>query len=120
MIERTTDFGDFWKAYPRKVGKLDAQKAYAKARTQASAAEILDGVTRYIAGKPGYADWAHPATWLRAGRWMDEYGTTSAPVTTPTVDWFEECKRLHGLSCGERLHHYHRMQIDAAKAQGSL
>lgn len=118
MIERTTDFGEFWKAYPRRVGKLDAQRAYAKARTQASAAEILDGIARYVANKPDYADWAHPGTWLRAGRWMDEY---SGPATKQAsdADWFEECKAMHGGACEGRMRHHIRKQLDAGKAQAS-
>ena len=113
MNERTSDFDGFWAAYPRRVGKLDALKAYGKARTQASAAEILNGVRRYIANKPTYADWAHPGTWLRAGRWMDEYG--AAPLSTaPQVDWWDECKAIHGGACEERMRHHHRMLIEKA------
>ena len=66
------EFDHWWKAYPRRVGKLAAQKAYAKARRSASAAELLEGVKAYIASKPAYADWCHPTTFLTQGRWMDE------------------------------------------------
>ena len=117
MNERTTDFEGFWAAYPRRVGKLDALKAYAKARTQASAAEILDGVRRYIANKPSYADWAHPGTWLRAGRWMDDYAPQTAPYAE--VDWFQECKELHGGTCEGSLRHIHRVKMDAYKAESA-
>ena len=68
-----SDFDTFYAAYPRRVGKLDAIRAYAKARTVATADEILAGVALYQANKPEYADWCHPATWLNKGRWMDEY-----------------------------------------------
>lgn len=67
-----TDFERFWAAFPRRVGKLNAMKAYAKSRKTASAEDILAGVERYIARKPEYADWCHPTTWLNQGRWMDE------------------------------------------------
>lgn len=117
MNERTEEFTTFWAAYPRRVGKLDALKAYTRARTQASAAEILDGVARYIAGKPAYADWAHPGTWLRAGRWMDEYATPKQATTD--VDWFEECKAMHGGVCEGRMRHHVRKQLDAGKARAS-
>ena len=33
----------------------------------------------------------------------------------PDVDWFEECKRLHGGACEERLKHHHRMLIDQSR-----
>lgn len=73
MFSATDDFNAFWSAYPRKVGKFDAKKAYAKARVIATADEILAGVETYKRCKPDYADWCHPATWLNKGRWLDEY-----------------------------------------------
>mgnify|MGYP001616411375 CR=1 FL=1 len=75
------DFTEFWAIYPRKVGKLAAEKAYAKARQVASQEELLAGVERYKRNKPGYADWCHPRTWLVQGRWLDEY----APAEQPKV-----------------------------------
>jgi len=71
MVE-TAAFEAFWKTFPRHVGKLAALKAYTKARTIATAEEILDGVERYKRTKPPYADWCFPATFLNQGRWMDE------------------------------------------------
>lgn len=67
-----SEFDQFWDIYPRRTAKLSAVKAFAKARKLASLEDILSGVNRYIASKPFYADWAHPASWLNAGRWMDE------------------------------------------------
>jgi len=69
------DFEAFWRAYPRKVGKLAAERAYGKARKLATAEELLAGVARYR--KPSYADWCHPTTWLNQGRWLDEPGTAA-------------------------------------------
>lgn len=113
-MQHIQDFVVFWKSYPKKAGKIDAQKAYDKARTQASAAEILDGVAVYIANKPAWQEWAHPGSWLRAGRWMDEYAPTAKPA--PAEDWWDECKRLHDGTCQERLRHHHRMAIDKSRA----
>lgn len=67
-----SDFGTFWLTYPRRTGKLAAEKAYRKARMIASAEQILDGVTAYRENKPAYADWCMPTTFLNQGRWMDE------------------------------------------------
>jgi hypothetical protein len=74
-----SDFEDFWLAYPRKVGKLDAMKAYGRARTLATQDELLAGVQQYLLHKPEYADWCHPATWLNKGRWMDDYTPVQQP-----------------------------------------
>jgi len=110
-----TDFDTFYAAYPRRVGKLDAIRAYAKARTVATADEILAGVALYKANKPEYADWCHPATWLNKGRWMDEY---DAPAPVPVeADWFAECQQLHDGSCGGKLRHHNRIGMDAYMAK---
>jgi hypothetical protein len=65
------DFEDFWAEYPRRVGKLAAERAYRAARKLASAQTILDGLvlTRF-AKDPQFIP--HPSTWLNQGRWMDE------------------------------------------------
>ena len=114
-----SDFDVFWAAYPRRTAKFAAQKAYARARTVASAAEILAGVEAYKRRKPEYADWCHPATFLNQGRWMDEDDAPSLPLA-PSVsdDWFHECQTLHGGSCGGSLKHRTRMVVDQQKAKG--
>lgn len=64
-------FEEFWKAYPRKVGKLKARKAYAQALKQATSAEILAALSVTVwDDNPKYRP--HPTSWLNAGRWMDE------------------------------------------------
>jgi len=117
MIERTREFDDFWNAYPRRVGKIAAQKAYAKARRIASAGEILKGVAAYTAHKPEYADWCHPTTFLTQGRWMDEYAVRVTRAAG--ADWFDECKVMHGGVCEGQMRHHIRKQLDAGKAQAS-
>ena len=67
-----TGFDEFWALYPRRCGKLKAEPAYRKALKLASHEDIMNGVRRNLESKPVYADWAHPTTWLNAGRWMDE------------------------------------------------
>jgi hypothetical protein len=62
-------FLEFWEVYPRKVARGDAQKAYLKALSRASHAEILAGAKRY---KPDPKFTKHPATWLNADCWLDE------------------------------------------------
>lgn len=65
------DFEAFWLAYPRKVGKHDARRAWARAAKQASAAAVMAGLARHqFNPDPRYVP--HPATWLNGGRWQDE------------------------------------------------
>lgn len=106
-----TEFDLFWQRYPRKVAKLDALKAYTGARKMASAADILAGVERYLIGKAAYADWCHPATFLRSGRWMDEADT---PVVVDRQFWGDICQARHGGSCASRWDHEMKMREQAS------
>lgn len=62
-------FGEFWKSYPRRVGKYAAMRQYKKALKLTSSAEILRATKKYAVeryGKPSEFT-KHPATWLNAG-----------------------------------------------------
>lgn len=67
-------FKAFWDAYPRKVGKDDAFKAFGKAVKRAPFDEILAGISRYAVDPnlPDVEFIPHPATWLNGGRWADD------------------------------------------------
>lgn len=74
-------FTEFWQAYPRKVGKGAAEKAWAKANPDLQAVLTAlawqtkqDGWT-----KDGGAFIPHPGTYLNQRRWEDE-----KPATTST------------------------------------
>ena len=71
-------FAEYWAVYPRKVGKLDAQKALKKALKLDTFENIMSGLRSY--------KWPedkqfipYPATWLNAGRWMDEVEKPQSP-----------------------------------------
>jgi hypothetical protein len=76
------DFVLFWRAYPRKVGKPKALKAWQKLRPP------LDRVLAALAWQVPSPDWLeaggkyipYPEAYLNAGRWDDE------PVNLPNVD----------------------------------
>ena len=64
-------FADFWKAYPRRVGKGAAVRAYVKVGGQSVLPDILKDLKR--------REWPedvqyipHPATYLNQWRWLDE------------------------------------------------
>jgi hypothetical protein len=67
-------FEGFYSAFPKKVGKGSAKKAYRNALKRASAEEILAGAKRYAAQRAGQDPQytAGPAPWLNADRWLDE------------------------------------------------
>jgi hypothetical protein len=69
-------FDEFWSAYPRKVGKEDALKAFVKISPDA---ELLAVMLKAIAAQSKSEQWAkdrqfipHPATWLNGKRWQDD------------------------------------------------
>lgn len=67
-------FEAFWNAYPRKVGRGAARKAWGKASAIATTGEIMVGLQRYkesLIGKDAQFI-AHPSTWLNQQRWLDE------------------------------------------------
>jgi hypothetical protein len=89
----TDGFDDWWKQYPKKVGKLDAQKAYRAAIKQGATPQaLLVGLQRHNASwktkntERQYIP--HPASWLRKGRWEDELDTPTpgAPQATPVIN----------------------------------
>jgi hypothetical protein len=93
--EAIKPFDQFWAAYPRRVGKVDAQKAWTKIKPDAVLlALILNAIEKQKEG----ADWRkedgqfipHPATWLRAGRWLDEVRPYVNPPPKLPAGWWTD------------------------------
>ena len=90
----SVDFLKWWEAYPRKVGKLRAEKCYALAvkqlgkregmRSNEAQARLLQAAKdfRLRAEKMQPEFVPHPATWLAQGRWDDE---PDQPLTSTTA-----------------------------------
>jgi len=65
------DFEAFWSAYPRKVGKGQAKRAFGAAIRKTTIGAILAALeTAQFSADPRYQP--HPATWLNGDRWLDE------------------------------------------------
>jgi hypothetical protein len=83
------DFTEFWAAYPKKVAKLDAQKAWNKLTPEDrfAAVQALSIHVRYwqIAGT-AKEFMPHGATWLHGRRWEDEL---EMPAATNGHDWMK-------------------------------
>lgn len=73
---KPTDFDAFWSAYPRKVGKKAALKAWQHAKDRPPLADLLASIEANKAGDAWTRDGGqfipHPATWINQGRWEDE------------------------------------------------
>jgi len=86
--ELMTMFENWWAIYPRKVGKLEAQKQFTKIMRAPGAPTIqnlIDGTHALIAEKREQRFVPHPSTWLRQGRWDDER-VGDAPAVDVAVD----------------------------------
>lgn len=68
-------FEKFYSVYPRKIARLDAEKAWRQMSRQYDPEKIIDGAEKFArlcdaeAKEKQYIP--YPASWLRAGRWMD-------------------------------------------------
>ena len=86
--KRNTDilplFDRFWGAYPRKVSKADARKAFAKLNPDT---ELVEDMLRALDWQKRLPEWTkdggqfipYPATWLNARRWEDEPEGSATP-----------------------------------------
>jgi hypothetical protein len=81
-LAKPNGFARFWEAYPNKVAKVAAEKAYAKALKAIPGPDppsvILAGVERAKASRQWREGFIpHPATWLNRGSWDDEPAETT-------------------------------------------
>lgn len=78
-----SSFDQFWAAYPRKVAKGAARKAFQRAMSLTTLETILEALTWQRTQpqwmKDGGEFIPYPASWLNAERWADE------PFETPMV-----------------------------------
>lgn len=69
--ETRARFAEFWTLFPNKVGKRDAEKAFAAALRRAPFEAIMAGLRRYVA-KTDDRPWCNPTTFLNQDRWEDQ------------------------------------------------
>ena len=73
-------FDEFWEVYPRKTGKIEAERKFESALKKAEPEHIIEGPKQYAAQvkdtDPQFI--ARPRTWLHHGRWADEDVSTAA------------------------------------------
>lgn len=83
LTRYSSPFVQFWEAYPRKVGKDAAWRAWK--RIQPALAPILAALSwqrNSMGWKSGYIP--NPATYLNQGRWQDEPTQSPQPRPPPT------------------------------------
>lgn len=67
-------FEQFWRTYPRRIGKGAARKSFEKAMKLATFEEIMAGLQRQLAYYASREQQfiPHPTTWLNQERWADD------------------------------------------------
>lgn len=76
-------FAEFWKEYPKKVGKKAAEKSWQKLRPDA---ELFERIMQAVTAAKSSEQWnrengrfiPNPSTWINQGRWDDELPTAGA------------------------------------------
>ncbi len=95
----TPEFDLFWKAYPIKVGKAAALKAWIKAVKVEAPDVIIAGAQRYADDPNRHPSFtAHASTWLNAHRWND----SPLPPRILTVDEKRERELAESRAKAER------------------
>ena len=97
MTDESPDFAQFWTAYPRRIAKGEARKAW---RQTASIRPPLGTLLAAIEAQKRTDQWRkdggifipHPATWLRGERWDDETEINAEPVKA----WHETASGITG------------------------
>lgn len=86
MVPLDSDFAEFYSAYPRKVGRGQARRAYATARKKTNHQAIMAGLLAFRKNLPSDAKFIpHPATWLNGERWGDDHRGLSPANFTKRV-----------------------------------
>ena len=95
---QTDRFNEFWKQYPKKVGKAAAQKSWKQIKPDA---ELFERIMRAVETAKKSDQWTreggryipNPTTWLNQGRWDDEPVQNQPPTSFDTDEFFEAALR---------------------------
>lgn len=86
-------FEDFWSAWPRKVAKSDAEKAWRKV-SAADVPAVMAGLAQAVVceqwRKDGGQFIPHAATWLNGRRWEDQVQVNGAAASSELDSWLAQ------------------------------
>lgn len=89
-------FDQFWDAFPRKVGKKAAQKAFRNAQDRPRINDLIAAIHRARDSpqwlKEGGQFIPHPSTWLNRGGWADEPVNIDSPFIRGMNSFLERHK----------------------------
>lgn len=102
---KSAEFDQFWAAYPLKVGKGDAEKAFPKALAEADL-ETLVAAARAYAGRVADVEAGlikHPSGWLNGKRWLDTHDPPKGASATVIDGDFLTKRREQNLRLYEEI-----------------
>lgn len=114
-------FDEFWGAYPKKVGKDAAKRAFEKRKPDA---DLLESMLSALSVQKRSSQWQrdngqyipHPSTWLNEGRWQDEPERQGPTLIGGARSWsWSDCS--HEPHCGSAGKCIQQTETDAWKAQ---
>lgn len=83
-------FDSFWQAYPKKVSKPSAEKAWRAKKADTLIDKILPALERFKQSESWRKESGqfipNPATWINNERWNDERAATSTPASIQAID----------------------------------
>lgn len=104
LLANPNGFAAFWSAYPRKVGKAPAEKAWNRINPQNGLVESI--ISALVSQIPTWSDpqyIPHPATWLNGRRWEDVLiapTKTTKPMPDLKALWKSQEEYLVHLKAG--------------------
>ena len=88
-------FIEFWNAYPRKLDKAAAFRAFKSALKRSKFEDILAGVIAYRNDPARNPDFTkYPATWLKAESWENAAGAGPTPYSEKNAKEIERSKKF--------------------------
>jgi hypothetical protein len=94
--DKKVSFDEFWRAYPRRVAKAEARKAWDQTESiRPPIGDVIAAIQRSATQWTDVRFVPHPATWLRGERWDDEVTFIDAPKS-------DFMRRLQGANNGDQ------------------
>lgn len=119
LVAAVAEFEEFWKAYPRKVAKGAAVKAWNRAIKDHADPQIIIAAAEFYALERKMQDptfTKHPATWLNAACWQDEPDPAYVP---PAGAGGFEIPRTNGHGSNDYGSEAHMDRFVARHAEGA-
>ena len=121
--QKQTAFARFWAAYPRKVSKETARKAFERIDPDEDLLNVmLEAIEKQKLSPQWQEDGGkyipHPATWLNGKRWEDEPQTIRAVI--PAVPGNGYTQRDNSSAADEALERMREMIRESEREKGRL